>query len=430
MFIGGYLAFSLANSPVQSTKIKNRKINLLPLDGIKVLDATHVIAGPFASYQLCLMGAEAIRVERLGGNDFIRKHGGSDNLTSRGLGASFSAQNALKKCLLIDLKDPRGRDIFLELAAESDVVIENFRPGVMDRLGVGYHDVKTINPTVIYCSLTGFGPEGPLKDSPAYDHIVQGMSGLMGMTGTPESGPQRVGLPITDYISGLTASMAITAALHQRSTTGEGQHLQVSMLASVMALMGVFAIDQQTTGQERGLQGNLPFSGSPFAGRFETADGYLVITANTVDQSLRMLKALQLNQFKSLAERGAPYSDKERDSVSQALSDVFQTKQTEEWERLLNEASVPAGSVMDLGTLLCHEQIAALGCMDDLPIPGAESDLKIPGLGFTSNQWSRGKLTEPEQAGQSTRAVMLDLGYDDMQIAQLIEQGVIASNTA
>ena len=251
----------------------------------------------------------------------------------------------------------------------------------------------------------------------------------MGMTGTPESGPQRVGLPITDYISGLTASMAITAALHQRSTTGEGQHLQVSMLASVMALMGVFAIDQQTTGQERGLQGNLPFSGSPFAGRFETADGYLVITANTVDQSLRMLKALQLNQFKSLAERGAPYSDKERDSVSQALSDVFQTKQTEEWERLLNEASVPAGSVMDLGTLLCHEQIAALGCMDDLPIPGAESDLKIPGLGFTSNQWSRGKLTEPEQAGQSTRAVMLDLGYDDMQIAQLIEQGVIASNT-
>lgn len=127
---------------------------MLPLEGIKVLDATQVIAGPFASYQLCLMGAEAIRVERLGGNDFIRRHGGSDDLTSQGLGASFSAQNALKKCLLIDLKDPRGRDIFLKLAAESDVLIENFRPGVMDRLGVGYHDVKAINPTVSYLLLT------------------------------------------------------------------------------------------------------------------------------------------------------------------------------------------------------------------------------------------------------------------------------------
>ena len=359
---------------------------MLPLSGVKILDATHVIAGPFASYQLCLMGAEAVRVERLGGNDFIRHHAGSDDLIAAGLGGSFSAQNAGKKCILLNLKDPRGRDVFLKLAAESDVVIENYRPGVMDRLRVGYDDICAVKPDIIYCSLSGYGDVGPLKDTPAYDHIVQGMSGLMSMTGTAESGPQRAGLPITDYIAGLTAALAVTGALHQRKVSGDGQHLQVPMLASVLAFMGTFAIDQQTTGQERGLQGNIPFSGSPFAGRFDAADGYLTV----------------------------------------ALERAFRLRTATAWEGILGDVSVPAGKVRNLGDILAHPQTAASGCLDDLPLPGRDVPLKLPGLGFTSDSWKRAPLRQPDTAGESTKDVMRALGYSAEEITALTLAGVIA----
>ncbi len=398
---------------------------MLPLSGVKILDATHVIAGPFASYQLCLMGAEAVRVERLGGNDFIRHHAGSDELIAAGLGGSFSAQNAGKKCILLNLKDPRGRDVFLKLAAESDVVIENYRPGVMDRLGVGYDDIRAVKPDSIYCSLSGYGDVGPLKDTPAYDHIVQGMSGLMSMTGTPESGPQRAGLPITDYIAGLTAALAVAGALHQLKVSGEGQHLQVPMLSSVLAFMGTFAIDQQTTGRERGLQGNMPFSGSPFAGRFDAADGYLVVTANTSEQAVRMVTALGLETLIPLAEKTGQLSDDERVTITRALEKTFRTRTAMVWEETLGAVSVPAGKVRNLGDILAHPQTAASGCLDGLPLPGLEMPLKLPGLGFTSDSWRRAPLRQPETAGQSTRDVMRGLGYSAEDVTALIDAGVI-----
>lgn len=400
---------------------------MLPLSGVKILDATHVIAGPFASYQLCLMGAEAVRVERLGGNDFIRRHAGSDDLIAAGLGGSFSAQNAGKKCILLDLKDPRGRDVFLKLAAESDVVIENYRPGVMDRLKVGYEDICAVKPDIIYCSLSGYGDVGPLKDSPAYDHIVQGMSGLMSMTGTPESGPQRAGLPITDYIAGLTAALAVTGALHQLKVSGEGQHLQVPMLSSVLAFMGTFAIDQQTTGRERGLQGNIPFSGSPFAGRFDAADGYLVVTANTSAQAVRMVTALGLDDLIPLAEQTSHLSEDERTTITSALQAAFRRCTATAWEDILGSVSVPAGKVRNLGDILAHPQTQASGCLDDLPLPGRDVPLKLPGLGFTSDAWKRAPLKQPDTAGESTQDVMRALGYSAEQIAALLLAGVIAA---
>jgi crotonobetainyl-CoA:carnitine CoA-transferase CaiB-like acyl-CoA transferase len=400
----------------------------LPLSGVRILDTSHVLAGPFATYQLCRMGAEAIRVERIGGDDFVRHHGGSEALRAGGMGGSFSAQNAGKNCILLDLKAPGGREVFLKLAASCDVVMENYRPGVMDRLGAGYEDVRSVKPDTIYCSLTGYGPDGPLAGAPAYDHIVQGMSGLMSMTGTEASGPQRVGLPITDYIAGLTAALAISGALHQLRQTGTGQHLVVPMLSSVLAMMGAYAIDVQTAGAERGLQGNAPFSGSPFAGRFDTADGYLVVTANTAAQAKRMVAALGLDALSELAGDTAPgaLSDTDRTRVAEALDKVFRTRTAEDWEAVLTEAAVPAGKVRGLGEILGHPQTAATGCLDDLPLPGQAAPVKLPGLGFTSDAWTRTPLPPPEAPGQSTRKVLAALGYSAGQIDDLARAGAIA----
>ncbi|MEQ8229265.1 MAG: CoA transferase [Rhodospirillales bacterium] len=402
----------------------------LPLQGVRVLDASHVLAGPFATYQLCLMGAEAVRVERIGGDDFVRRHAGSDALRAQGMGGSFAAQNAGKACILLDLKAPGGREVFLKLAAQSDVVVENYRPGVMDRLGVGYDDVRAVKPDVIYCSLTGYGPDGPLAGAPAYDHIVQGMSGLMSMTGTEQSGPQRVGLPITDYIAGLTAAMAISGALHQLRQTGQGQHLKVPMLSSVLAMMGVFAIDVQTAGRERGLMGNTPFSGSPFAGRFDTAEGYLVVTANTAAQAARMVRALGLDDLADMAGDTAPdaLTEEQKTQVTAALDRVFRTKPATEWEQVLAGANVPAGKVRNLGEILNHPQTLASGCLDDLPLPGMDGPVQIPGLGFTSDAWHRRPLPQPEAPGASTRRVLAAAGYDDAEIDALVRAGAVAGS--
>ncbi|PIW27956.1 MAG: CoA transferase [Rhodospirillales bacterium CG15_BIG_FIL_POST_REV_8_21_14_020_66_15] len=400
----------------------------LPLSGVRILDASHVLAGPFATYQLCLMGADAVRVERIGGDDFVRHHGGSAELRTQGMGGSFAAQNAGKACILLDLKAPGGRDVFLKLAAACDVVMENYRPGVMDRLGVGYADVKAMKPDIVYCSLTGYGPQGPFADAPAYDHIVQGVSGLMSMTGTKDSGPQRMGLPITDYIAGLTAALAVAGALHQKRATGEGQHLVVPMLASVLAFMGSYAIDAQTLGRERGLQGNAPFSGSPFAGRFDTVDGHLVVTANTAAQAVRMVRALGLADLEPLAAGTAPdaLSEADRARVAEALDRTFRTRTALEWEEALGAAAVPAGKVRGLGEILAHPQTAAMGCLDDLPLPGLEDPVKLPGLGFTSDAWTRRPLSEPEAPGQSTRDVLAGLGLSRREIDDLARAGAVA----
>lgn len=249
----------------------------------------------------------------------------------------------------------------------------------------------------------------------------------MSMTGTPESGPQRAGLPITDYIAGLTAALAVTGALHQLKVSGEGQHLQVPMLSSVLAFMGTFAIDLQTTGRERGLQGNIPFSGSPFAGRFDAADGYLVVTANTSAQAVRMVTALGLDDLIPLAEQTSHLSEDERTIITSALEAAFRRRTATAWEDILGNVSVPAGKVRNLSDILAHPQTQASGCLDDLPLPGRDVPLKLPGLGFTSDVWKRAPLKQPDTAGESTQDVMRALGYSAEEIAALLLAGVIAA---
>lgn len=400
------------------------------LDGVRVLDASHVIAGPFATYQLALMGADVIRVERLEGNDFVRKHGGTEAMRDAGLGASFVSQNAGKRCIKIDLKSPEGAALFKRLAQTADVVMENFRPGVMERLGLGYADIRAVRSDIVYCSLTGYGSTGPLSADPAYDHIVQGMSGMMSMTGTPESGPLRVGLPITDYVAGMQAAMAILAALHRRHATGDGAHIEVSMLASVLSTLGAYAVDYQATGRQRGLEGNRPFSASPFAGSFPTGDGDLVITANTVAQAERLVAELDCPDLAPLIElmrSGTRASDAEFDAAEAALADALSADTALNWEKRLAAVSVPAGKVRSLAEVLSHPQVEAVGCLDTVPLGTGDGPFRVPGLAFREGDGASRTLPQPERAGQSTRAILTDAGLTEAEIAALIEAGTVAT---
>ncbi|TGT13723.1 CoA transferase, partial [Mesorhizobium sp. M8A.F.Ca.ET.213.01.1.1] len=192
------------------------------LSGIRVLDLTNVLAGPYCAYQLALLGADVIKVEAPNGGDLARQLGASATLNQAGMGASFLAQNAGKRSVVLDLKQEADRDRFLDLVASADALVENFRPGVMDRLGLGYASLKAIRPGLVYCAISGFGQSGPMRDNPAYDQIIQGLSGIMSITGTPETAPLRVGYPVADTLGGLVGAFAIAAALVKQKTSGEG----------------------------------------------------------------------------------------------------------------------------------------------------------------------------------------------------------------
>src|SRR5262245_53624346 len=253
------------------------------LSGVRVLDLTNVLAGPYCCYQLALLGADVIKIEAPGGGDLARQLGASPELNRAKMGVSFLAQNAGKRSVVLDLKSADGKARFLDLVATADVVLENFRPGVMERLGLGHRRLREARPDLVYCAISGFGQTGPLRDNPAYDQIIQGMSGIMSITGTPELAPLRVGYPVCDTLGGLTGAFAIAAALVRRSRTGEGALLDVSMLESTLSALGWPVSNYLTAGVEPQPAGNENVTGAP-SGAFRTADDILNIAANKQEQ--------------------------------------------------------------------------------------------------------------------------------------------------
>ncbi|WP_299784970.1 CoA transferase [uncultured Marivita sp.] len=374
-----------------------------PLSGIRILDLTHVLAGPYATGQLALMGADVIRVERPDSDDFVRRHGGTEAMKDAGFGASFLSQNSGKKSVVLDLKDESDHEMFLRLAETADVLVENFRPGVVDRLGVGFDAIRSKRTDIIYASLSGYGPTGPLSDRPAYDHILQGMSGLMAMTGDTGSGPMRVGLPIVDYVAGQALVAAILGALLNRARKpGEAQRLTVSMLDAMTAFMGAYAIHHETTGQLRGLEGNRAFADTPFSGRFETADGALVVTANTPAQAARLCAAL---------DRPDLAKDTDASNVADALRRVFPTATAEVWEDRLSAANVPAARVRTLAEALSHPQMADSPAWLRLDVPELDMTVRAPSLPFNA-PWSPKTLLPVPALGAHTAEVLATLALE------------------
>src|SRR5512145_2944022 len=268
------------------------------LEGIRVLDLTNVLSGPFATLHLALLGAEVIKIENPEGGDLARKLGNVPKYNKELLGTSFLAQNANKKSLTLNLKAEEGKEIFRKLVRNADVIVENFRPGVMARLGFSYDELCKLNPKIIYCAISGFGQSGPDAFKPAYDQIIQGLSGVMAINGDERLNPLRAGFPVCDTVGGLNAAFAIMAALYYRAQTGEGQFVDVALLDSIMPLMGWVAANLLIGGQPPVLLGNDNFTAAP-SGTFRTRDGAINIAANKQEQWEALCDVLGVPELKA-----------------------------------------------------------------------------------------------------------------------------------
>ncbi|TIR31089.1 MAG: CoA transferase [Mesorhizobium sp.] len=327
------------------------------LSGIRVLDLTNVLAGPYCAYQLALLGGDVIKVEAPQGGDLARQLGGSPELNSAGMGASFLAQNAGKRSVVLDLKQEAGRERFLDLVASADALVENFRPGVMDRLGLGFARLKEVRPSLVYCAISGFGQTGPMRDNPAYDQIIQGLSGIMSITGTPETAPLRVGYPVADTLGGLVGAFAIAAALVKQKTTGEGAFLDVSMLECTLSALGWPVSNYLTADVEPQPMGNENMTAAP-SGTFRTGDGLLNIAANKEEQFVALCRLVGLPELASdprFAERET--RKRNRIALKALIEDALANSSAAAWEETLNRAGVPAGRVLTIPQVLAEQQV-------------------------------------------------------------------------
>jgi crotonobetainyl-CoA:carnitine CoA-transferase CaiB-like acyl-CoA transferase len=353
------------------------------LSGIRVLDLTNVLAGPYCGYQLALLGADVIKVEAPGGGDLARALGASSELNRVGMGVSFLAQNAGKRSIALDLKREDDRARFLDLVAGADVVVENFRPGVMARLGLDYERLRAAKADLVYCAISGFGQTGPLKDNPAYDQIIQGLSGVMSITGTLETAPLRVGYPVCDTLGGLAGAFAIAAALTRRATTGQGAFLDVSMLEATLSALGWPVSNYLTANVESPPMGNDNFTAAP-SGAFRAADGLVNIAANKQEQFVTLARLIgrpELVDDPRFAERDSRKAN--RAALNALIEEALAADTAAAWEKRLNEAGVPAGRVLSVPQVLAEPQIVGRGMtvtFDD--VVGVERPVSVVRGGF------------------------------------------------
>jgi crotonobetainyl-CoA:carnitine CoA-transferase CaiB-like acyl-CoA transferase len=353
-----------------------------PLTGVRVLDLTNVLAGPFCSYQLMLLGAEVTKMEVPGRGDLARQLGPDPDLNARGIGASFLAQNSGKRSVEVDLKTPAGRETFERLLSDADVLLENFRPGVMTRLGYSWQRLQELQPALIYCAISGFGQTGPMSQRPAYDQIVQGLSGMMSITGTEDTAPQRVGFPICDTVGGLVAAMSISAALVNRHRTGRGTHLDVSMLESSMSAMGWAASNYLISGVEPTPMGDQNATAAP-SGTFQAADGPLNIAANRQEQFETLCRLIGREDL-AKDERFALREDRKlhRQALNDEINAGLAGATAESWEETLSAHGVPAARILTVAQAVDLEQLQHRDFFAEVEVPDRPGEhVRVVGSG-------------------------------------------------
>ncbi len=402
-----------------------------PLTGCRVIDVTQVLAGPYCSYQLGLLGAEVIKVELPGIGDWTRVGGTDADLSQARMGTSFLTQNANKKSVTLDLKTPQGAEILKKFIAGADVFIENFKPGPAASLGIGYDDVRDLNPHLVYCSISAYGQDGPIGHRPAYDHIIQGMSGIMYQTGTPETVPNKVGSPYIDYATGLNAAFAVMAAVHEVQRTGSGQRVDVAMLDTSMLLMASLMTNHLISGAVPKPAGNEAFSGSPSSGTYATTDGLIMLAANNDRQYAKLCQAIGRPELATDPRWAEPAARHTHTAELRAeMAKTFAAKSAAEWEQMLDKAGVPGVRVRTLSEVLSEDQLAARGLMQPISLPTHNREVPVPTLGFKVNGEITGAVSPPPQLGAHTEEMLLGLGMTADEIEMLGRMGVTTPKIA
>ena len=404
-----------------------------PLSHIRVLDLSRVLAGPWAGQNLADLGAEVIKVERPKTGDDSRAFGPPWLKNEAGENTKeasyYLAANRGKKSITIDLSKPEGQALVRDLAAQCDVLIENYKFGDLARYGLGYEDIAKVNPKLIYCSVTGFGQTGPYRERPGYDFMVQGMSGLMSVTGEPDGatggGPMRVGIPIIDILTGMYASVAICAAVANRAETGKGQHLDLALLDTAMAFLSIQGMTYLTTGVAPGRIGNSHPTIVPYQ-VFPTADGNVVLACGNDNLFGKFCIAAGCSELVTdprFAKNAGRVQN--RDVLVPLLMQVFAKRTTAQWVEVLEQAGVPNGPINSIAQAFDEEQVRDRGMRFDLPHPTGDNVPMIASpMKFSATPLAHN--TPPPTLGQHTDEILAAaLNLNAAKIAELRAAGVI-----
>jgi crotonobetainyl-CoA:carnitine CoA-transferase CaiB-like acyl-CoA transferase len=395
-----------------------------PFEGVRILDFTQVLAGPYASYQLCLLGADVIKVERREGED-MRRTPLNKEWAERGLAPGWQAINGGKRSLTLDLQKPEAIEIVKRLAAKADVVMENFRPGVMDKLGIGYEALSKVNPRLIYCCISAFGQTGPERLGAGYDGKIQAMSGIMAITGHEQTGPTRAGFAVCDVLSGATAAFGVSSALFQRTHTGKGQLVDVSMLEATIAFLSGQVADYTVAGHRQTLSGNQAVSRRPTANLFKAGKGeFILLAVNNEKQFIALMKALGREDVLTDPRFGDWFLRNENEpALRKIIEDVLATKSPKEWEKILDAAGAPCANIWRIEEIIDHPQIEFRKAMQTVDTP--YGPLRFAGSGFKLAHGG-GKLDRMAPAlSEHTDAVLAEAGYGKDEIAALHKAAVV-----
>ena len=395
-------------------------------NSIRVLDLTHVLAGPFSTYQLAVLGADVIKIEGPENFDMNREIGAVRRLSEAMMGTHFQSQGANKRAMTLNLKSEKGQEIFKTLARDADVVVENFRPGTLDKYGLGYDDISAIKPDIIYCSISGFGHTGPKSGHAAFDNTIQAFSGFMERNGPADGDSVLVGAPVLDYGTGAQAAFTIASALFRRERTDKGQHLDVAMLDAAFMLMTDSVMNAEITGKN---PGRSQYARKPFAGYggYQTADDMLMIGAATPAQYAKLWRALGRDDLAcEMKGLRTPQMVDRAEQDEAILTDILKTKSAEEWETILNGAGLPAARVRPIREALASEQVASRAVVGSFASAHAKRGSMRPAVAaFKCSEDGPEVTTEPPQLGEHTRSVLLEAGYTPQDVDDLAAEGVI-----
>jgi crotonobetainyl-CoA:carnitine CoA-transferase CaiB-like acyl-CoA transferase len=393
-----------------------------PFEGIRILDITHVLAGPFAAYQLALHGADVIKIEPPDDPDQSRDSGPDIEGNRALMGSYFVTQGANKRAITLDLRQPEGQAILKRMVKDADVLVENFRPGAFEKLGLGWAALSAINPRLIYCSISAFGQDGPRGIQTAYDHVIQATSGIMAATGTPEVNPIKFGAPAIDYATGTMGAFALATALFQRERTGRGQRIDLAMLDVALMMQASHVAAYLRTGKGAKPSGNKHVHATNSA--YQTKDGMVMLGASNLRQQQRLWAALGRPE---MAKTDNPARTADRDREEAVLTEIMRTRTADEWEVYLQSKHVPAARVRTLEEALADPHIASRHVVHRFPdgAPGIPGPFGVPVAAFKLAHGGARVDSPPPPMGAHTDAVLAELGYAPGEIARLRAAKVI-----